>query len=463
MVGIALLVWVSAFPLFSQSRGAILDPELYNSLPQKAVQLSRSYTAIPPAVSLKQYAPYPGDQNPYGTCVAWASAYAARTIAESIALNRRDRFLTTNSVFSPAFVYKSISTDVSCQQGTAIPWALDLMQDQGAVKMLNLEKSMDFKNILLSIFSNSRKYPIAGYTTLYVSPRGKTGEDPARTPRVKKSLAEHKPVIIAINCPDSFFTAQEVWHPSESPQENYGGHALCVIGYDDTRYGGAFEIQNSWGEQWGNAGYIWIPYDVFDRFAIEAYEIIEQLTTYKDAVHYAGFAEIERYGSDEGMPVSFHQGYYQTTLSYPSGTEFRFLIGNDAPAYVYAFAADAVSPDTTRIFPPEGSTISPVLDYGKNVIAFPGEFSWIQMDQQPGTDYLVILYAKEALDIDALRRRFEGEQGSFPERVAKAVGPDFIPYQRAHYEPATLRFTAQSTNTKAVFGLLLAIDHHRSL
>ena len=104
---------LSGIPLFSQisqvyPTGAILDDALYNSLPRKAEQLSRTYTAVPQAFSLKQYAPYPGNQSPYGTCVAWASAYAARTIAESIALNRLDRFVTTNSVFSPIFVYKSI-------------------------------------------------------------------------------------------------------------------------------------------------------------------------------------------------------------------------------------------------------------------------------------------------------------------------------------------------------------------
>ena len=36
------------------------------------------------------------------------------------------------------------------------------------------------------------------------------------------------------------------------------GHAMVIIGYDDNMYGGAFEILNSWGEEWGDNGYIWI-------------------------------------------------------------------------------------------------------------------------------------------------------------------------------------------------------------
>lgn len=48
-----------------------------------------------------------------------------------------------------------------------------------------------------------------------------------------------------------------------------GGHAVCLVGYDDnktftadgTTSKGAFLVRNSWGTGWGLAGYFWMSYD----------------------------------------------------------------------------------------------------------------------------------------------------------------------------------------------------------
>lgn len=43
-----------------------------------------------------------------------------------------------------------------------------------------------------------------------------------------------------------------------------GGHAVVAVGYDDTRKigkaKGALLIRNSWGKEWGDKGYGWLPY-----------------------------------------------------------------------------------------------------------------------------------------------------------------------------------------------------------
>ena len=43
-----------------------------------------------------------------------------------------------------------------------------------------------------------------------------------------------------------------------------GGIASLVVGYDDNRYTsckGALLVRMPWGDQWGESGYGWLPYD----------------------------------------------------------------------------------------------------------------------------------------------------------------------------------------------------------
>ena len=45
-----------------------------------------------------------------------------------------------------------------------------------------------------------------------------------------------------------------------------GGHAVCIVGYDDSR--SIFIGRNSWGKSWGDRGYFYIPYDYYDIWAL---------------------------------------------------------------------------------------------------------------------------------------------------------------------------------------------------
>ncbi len=455
-----LLLALNPILLFAQNytTGAILDPARYREINAKPALVSRDYTAIPPSVSLKQYSPLPGDQGEYGTCVAWSSAFAARTISESIALGRTEEEHKLNNVFSPAYVYKSASGDPTYVRGMHITDALDLMKDSGIVKRLPIEEKIDLRKISLNMYEESQRYIISDYVKLFSNDEWEPGTISERVLPVKKSLAEGKPVIIGMKCPESFIGARRVWKPRENSNRYYPGHAMCVVGYDDDLYDGAFEIQNSWGTDWGNEGYMWIKYSDFAGFVCEAYEIIENLAFYEDAVQFAASIEIQTHNDDGGMPVMYNRrGVYQTRSSYPSGTRFRFLMTNKHPSYVYAFAADDSTSETELIFP--RNRVSPVIDYNESTIAWPGEHDWIQMNNVSGTDYLVVLYSKEALDIDLIRERFENETGSLQQRAAAAVGPNFIPYSEVQYNDRALDFSALSANQEAVLGLLLAIDH----
>ena len=458
-----LPIFLLLSPLFGQTHGmgALLDPVRYGQIDTKPVLVTRNYSSLPRSFSLRQYSPVPEDQGAYGTCTAWATAFAARTILESIALNRTNRNETSNNVFSPNFVYIGhylrMGITPTGNEGAAIPNVLDFIREEGAVKMTASEITTDFSFITLSMYANSQRYPIADYVRLFSNWGSRTVYE--RVMPVRKSLSEGKPVIIGMNTPPSFDYGQEIWKPEESPDQYYGGHAMCVVGYNDDMYGGAFEVQNSWGNDWGNDGYIWIRYDDFADFVREAYEIIESLSIHEDAMRFAASIEIDVFNDNRGMPVTFDsRGFYRTRYSYPLGTVFQFQMTNRYPAYVYAFSADDSSQDIERIFPMPG--VSPVLDYADSTVAWPGEYEAMEIASAAGTHYLVVLYSKEALDINAIERRFASERGSFPERVARSVGSNFIPYGEAQYNSGLIEFSAESVNPRAVFGVLLAIEHH---
>ena len=45
--------------------------------------------------------------------------------------------------------------------------------------------------------------------------------------------------------------------PQEGDQVR-GGHAVTAVGYDDTKE--VFIVRNSWGNDWGDKGYFYMPY-----------------------------------------------------------------------------------------------------------------------------------------------------------------------------------------------------------
>jgi hypothetical protein len=437
-------------------RGAIFDEEAYNSLPRRAELAAGSYEGLPKAYSLKQYAPLPGDQEELGTCVAWAVAYAARTISESVAMNRMNQTETTQNAFSPVYVYRTIRPDdPDCWKGTQIFTALDMMRDSGAVRMVAIERTVDFRRVNLTNYADSKTYPIAGYVTLFA--RDEEQKPALITRMIKKSLTEGKPVIVGMNIPDSFLEAKDIWEPWENPEYFYGGHAMCVVGYDDDR--GAFELMNSWGRKWGNGGFMWIPYRTFADFVMESYEIIENLAVYSNTVRYDGFARLDVLDSAEFKPVplAFSNGVYRTADTFSEGTEFRITVGARENAYVYAFAVSSAEDDVffapALLFPRAG--ISPLLNYRESEVIIPGEGRSFVLDANIGTEYFVILHSKQALNMQSLMQRFQSARGSLETRLSAAIGPLSV----SSYNEKEASFTAEPDDPKAVAALIIAIEH----
>jgi len=79
----------------------------------------------------------------------------------------------------------------------------------------------------------------------------------------KLSLSKGFPVIFGMMVPRSFYSTPSsgVFSMPKPDEIRLGGHALLAVGYDEEKQ--HFIVRNSWGEEFGDKGYCYIPYEFF--------------------------------------------------------------------------------------------------------------------------------------------------------------------------------------------------------
>lgn len=430
------------------SLGLIFDEAKAEKIPKKANLITRDYDILPASVSLRKYCPYPGDQEQYGTCTSWATTYHARTIAEAINNGWTDRAAITRETFAPLFIYHQIRlySGDNCKNGTSVETALETLYKKGAPKYEDF-KYKCVSGIPQEIFTLASPFTIDDYFLLYDS----YDSEEKKIRNTKKALAENRPVIIGMKVPKSFqyLGKSPVWNKTET-NNNGGGHAMCVVGYDNNKYGGAFLIMNSWGTDWGDNGFVWVRYKDYAANSKYGYEMLvkkkEQpkpapspTPILKPKNSFAGSVRFHlATGSD--MSPKLDSGIYNMEGSYISGTRYRIYISNNEPAYVYVIASDSTN-KVSKVFPPDDRT-SPALVYKSNDIALPDEQWFIEMDCTTGTDHICVLYSQSPLDIKQLMGSIEKGIGTFDQRVVEALGSKAV--RSTSFSPNKIAFTAQS-------------------
>jgi Papain family cysteine protease len=241
--------------------GAILSPpEVRQSIPQAPV--FRDF--LPAAVDLSQYMPPVGDQGQQGSCVGWATAYAARAYyAEQV--EHRDTAAAANQP-SPAWVYDIIHYgDADCDGGARIPDAMQVLQ-QGDYSLADFPYSdTSCARPALPERSKPTDFRIDSFEQVYDA-QGDRDLD-----QIKGALAKGEPVVTLIILDPAFqdlSPTNKIWQ-SDDYQPSDGGHAITLVGYDDRSQ--TFKFINSWGTSWGDDGYAYVTYDSFVARTAEAY------------------------------------------------------------------------------------------------------------------------------------------------------------------------------------------------
>lgn len=216
--------------------------------------------ALPEFVDLASFFPEPGHQGSQGSCVGWAVGYALKTYQEAMENQtvRPEPFYH----FSPAFVFNSIKQGHNCTAGSRITDALDFVSTTGAVSMNDFPYIEDACLAPSEeVMARGKDYSIESYRRLE---RGNIFA-------IREALANEKPVVAGMYVYPSF----QYWEgggiykhdPENEFSEDY--HAVTIVGYDHDRK--AFKLINSWGTEWGDAGYAWVDYRAARELVREAY------------------------------------------------------------------------------------------------------------------------------------------------------------------------------------------------
>lgn len=230
---------------------------------------------IPAVVDLTSKMPPVGNQQQKGSCVGWAfgrymqSFYQAKDFGWDIK--------SSSNWNSPDFIYSLRS---NYGPGMYMYEALDILRNQGCCYESYMPYNPD-ENVYIypsdAAFRNALNYK--AQTTNIIA---NDGSD-ATVNWLREYISKGNTAAIAI--PVSYdFDSLNSYNPIYDTYDNYtfrGYHAICIIGYDDTKQ--AFKFINSWGTAWGLSGYGYISYNLFNSsdFQCEPFVMSDQDTGHK--------------------------------------------------------------------------------------------------------------------------------------------------------------------------------------
>ena len=202
---------------------------------------------LPPAIDLVDRNPVL-DQGGLGSCTANAIASAYRFELDKLAGTRLHGlpsrlFIYYNERFMEGTIksdagamirdgFKSINRDGVCSE-TAWPY----------------RELMFTRKPSQSCYQSARHHHALSYQRV-----------PRSLEMIKSSLAAHHPVVIGFSVYETFMNMSPngLMLMPVGNDRLLGGHAVAVFGYDDAT--SRFKVKNSWGPNWGDNGYFYMPY-----------------------------------------------------------------------------------------------------------------------------------------------------------------------------------------------------------
>lgn len=201
------------------------------------------------------------DQKDTGFCHSFAGS-SLKDIQEKLETG-------INYNLSPLYLAKKVKEidNITNTEGSTLINVCKALQEEGDIKEIYYPFDDKYKTGSLKFpelnYNKIPKYKISNYA------RCDTIES------IKDAICNNKPVLLGITCCENIYDLdnnKDKFIPLPKGLIK-GGHALLIVGYDDNlehtylnnkTCKGFFRIQNSWGKEWGDKGFAWLPYEYFD-------------------------------------------------------------------------------------------------------------------------------------------------------------------------------------------------------
>ena len=215
-------------------------------------------TFLPEVVDNSDGLPPVGDQGGEGACAAWSIGYYCKTYSEG----KEHGWSVTqpDHQFCPAYIYNQ--GRIPEDGGMYLQDAYHILQELGCATLATMSYSPgDFRSWPLEkAYAEAIEYRIERYVWIGTSETGGMGA-------VKEHLARGGIGTLGIKIYANFQSIskyENTYCLADRSGPELGGHAITVVGYDDSRPThdgvGAFRCVNSWGPWWGDGGFLWISY-----------------------------------------------------------------------------------------------------------------------------------------------------------------------------------------------------------
>lgn len=438
------------------SKGGKLDPnEFKKASVYEGLNNDNAKNPLPEAVSLSRFAPPRMNQGKQGSCVAWSSAYAAHTILKSIQTKTDGR----SNAFSPAFMYNNIGLD-GCQ-GSYITRAMEFMTKYGSVPFNTFPYDPNdcSRQANQSTVQQAAQNKIHGFTRLTED----DGVSNLSLRAIKEHIAKDAPVIIGMMVGGSFMEGmmgQKVWRPTSSDrqQRGFGGHAMCLVGYDDRVDGGAFEIMNSWGPEWGQNGIGYVRYADFKEFVREAYGVdpLPKMSAAQNIDLECAIGLVNVTNKQYISLKSNGAGIFTNPTPIAKNTPFKIELKNSIECYAYVFGQETNG--TSYVLFPYKAIHSPYFGV-TGYRLFPKSQS-LMPDEVGTKDYMAVVVSKTQLNYEALNAAItNSKQSTYAAKLNEAIAQQKISNVQFNTNSnGTMYFKADASDTKNVVGCVIEIN-----